>query len=84
MSDCDFGIAAMPKLQSLRSRMYCLWQASMSDELCDDHWDYVADEICSVWECLNRVILSEQQRLRNVEEEMRKFEQGFAYRPRRD
>lgn len=78
--------ASMPllPLEALRHRLYCVWQtATYGDDSLPDHFEHVGEELGAIWDVLDTVIYDEKERLRYVEEEMRKFEEGFAYKPSR-
>lgn len=68
-------------LVDISDRLYCTWQCSTlgaADWI--DHEAMIGRELSKIWEHLNDVIDSEKARLCHVAEEMKKFEQGFAYK----
>jgi len=49
-----------------------------------DHDEMIGRELSKIWEQLYDIIDAEQARLAHLSEEMKKFEQGFGYRPPRE
>lgn len=72
-------------LEALAHRLYCVWQAAAygSDERAD-HFEHIGEELCAIYDALDKFITEEYENLDYIEEEMRKFEQGFAYKKRED
>jgi hypothetical protein len=72
-------------LIGLSDRLYCAWQCSVNgrpDWM--DHDEMIGRELSKIWEQLYDIIDAEQARLAHLSEEMKKFEQGFGYRPPRE
>lgn len=48
----------------------------------DDTIKDIFDDLCAIWFELEKVLRKEQTLSIHVEEELRKFQEGFAYQPR--
>ncbi len=85
-----FNIASKPigytpdhiqELIDIKDRLYCVWQCAWKgDPMMVDHSEMMGRELYKMWNLLCDIIDSERSRLLYIEEEMKKFEQGFAYK----
>ncbi len=73
---------AQDKLVNLSDRLYCAWQCvSMGDPLFIDHEKKVGRVLYAIWQDLEDLLDGQQVRNEEIREEMKKFTEGFAYRP---
>jgi hypothetical protein len=80
-SNNKLGVAAYDELVNLSDRIYCAWQCALhGDDMMIDHGKKLGGEMYRIWHELENIIVGEEVRLQHIEEEMKKFEQGFAYR----
>lgn len=86
MEDPQLGIESYDELLRLNDRLYCAWQALLNgDDAILDHNCKVGNELYQIWNKLDDILEDERDNRLYVEEEMKKFEQGFAYvRPERN
>lgn len=67
-------------LKKLSNRLYCCWQSALhGDEMMLDHITKIGDELSEIWNVLENILEYEEDVRSYVNEEMKKFEQGFAY-----
>lgn len=75
---------AITELDSLSHRLYCVSQAAMhGDDWHKDHSTHIGEELNSIWHLVDGIVSTEKDRLSHIEEEMRKFQMGFAYKPKK-
>lgn len=68
------------QLICISDRLYCAVQALMyGDDLLCDHQSRVASVVAEIWSNLDEIIIYEKERYHLIAEELKKFEQGFAY-----
>ena len=85
MNEGRLGAGTFDELVNLSNRLYCAWQCALNgDALMVDHERIIGAELYEIWSLMVDVLDNERECLRSVEEEMRKFQQGFAYRPKDD
>lgn len=81
MEKRQFSNKLMEGLNDVCDRLYCVCQCSVHgvpDWM--DHDETIGRELTKIWTQLYDLIDNEKGRLLKVEEEMKKFEQGFSYR----
>lgn len=86
MEENELSFASYDELLRLNDRLYCAWQALLNGDDCIvDHNCKVGNELYQIWNKLDDILEEELANQHYVEEEMKKFEQGFAYvRPERN
>lgn len=86
MEERELGEGSLGQLEQLSNRLYCAWQALLyGDDGMYAHSTKIGEEIMTIWDALDDLVENEKIRHSYVAEEMKKFEQGFAYvRPERD
>lgn len=80
MEENELSFASYDELLRLNDRLYCAWQALLNgDDDMVDHKCKVGNELYQIWNKLDDLLEDERDNQRYVEEEMKKFEQGFGY-----
>jgi len=81
--EASIEVSSFDELVRIEERLYCLWQAMLyGDRMMVDHEKKLGGVAHEIWTSLSDVIKSERIRYHHIEEEMRKFKEGFAYEPR--
>lgn len=72
---------AIQELTELSGRLYCAWHcAKYGDEMLIDHKELLGAELQTIWDAIDSILEREEFYRKEAAEEMKKFEQGFAYR----
>jgi hypothetical protein len=81
MKDRQINIDSLDALTSLNDRLYCAWHALIyGDDMMIDHCKKIGSEVWFIWNEIDNILEQEGERLEFIEEEMKKFKEGFAYR----
>ena len=78
----NMDVEAQDELAKLSDRLYCAWQCvSMGDHSFYGHDKKMGSVLYNIWQDLEDLLELQHERNAHIQEEMKKFTQGFAYRP---